>query len=314
MTDPIVYLTEADVRRLLDPQALRTALSAAFVSYSTGDASVPARIAAHSGHGLLAAMPGYVAGVGLAIKAVTLFPGNHGTDVPSHQGIIVVFDPETGTPLAVMDAASVTAIRTAASAALAADLLARTDAEVLTIIGGGVQGHEHLTAFGALRPWSEIRVASRSSSSAEALAQRDPRALVADSFEAAVRGADVVALCTDAGEPVIEAEWVGDGTHFSSVGHLNESPPVLYRRGPVFVEWRGCVSNPPPAGAGELQGLDPATVTELGELIIGRRPGRAAADQVTLYKSTGHALEDVAASLVVLDRALAEGVGLRLPR
>ena len=187
--DDLVYLTEADVRSLLSMAALRDRLRATFVAFSAGKADVPPRIAARSPKGMLAAMPGWVDGVGLAIKAVAVFPDNHGTDVPSHQGIIVVCDELDGTPLAVMDATAITAMRTAASAAVAADLLARQDASVLAIVGGGVQGNSHLQAFGDLRPWSQVLVASRSKGSAAALAARHPSGTVV-SFEDAARRAD----------------------------------------------------------------------------------------------------------------------------
>jgi ornithine cyclodeaminase/alanine dehydrogenase-like protein (mu-crystallin family) len=261
---------------------------------------------------MLAAMPGYLEGVGLVVKAVSVFPENHGTDVPSHQGLIVVCDEHTGTPLAVMDGASVTALRTAASAAVAADLLARQDSTVLAIIGGGVQGHSHLQAFADLRPWSSVRVASRSKGSAFALAARHPAAK-AMSFEDATRGADVICLTTDADQPVIDPAWVSAGAHVGSVGYHAELHPG-FLGGEVFVEWMGAAASAPPAGATELQGIDLARVVEIGRVVNGDHGGRAAPDQITVYKSTGHAIEDAAAARLVLDAALETGVGLRLPR
>lgn len=310
--DDLVYLTEADVRHLTHMPSLRAVLREAFGLLSQGRADVPARIAARTPHGLLAAMPGYLEGAGLVLKAVSVFPGNHGTDVPSHQGLIVVCDERTGTPVAVMDAASVTALRTAASAAVAADLLARPDATVLAIVGGGVQGHSHLQAFADLRPWSRVRVASRSKGSALALAARHPSG-VAVSFEEAVRGADVICLTTDADHPVVEPGWVAPGAHVGSVGNRAELHTGLLA-GTVFVEWAGAASEPPPAGAVELQGVDPSRVVEIGQVVNGRHPGRTSHDEITVYKSTGHAVEDAAAARLVLDAAIETGVGLRLPR
>ncbi|MEN9646217.1 MAG: hypothetical protein RL238_2886 [Actinomycetota bacterium] len=310
--DDIVYLTEADVRGLLTMPALRERLRVAFGLLSAGRADVPARIAARAPKGMLAAMPGYVEGVGLAIKAVSVFAENHGTDIPSHQGLIVVCDEHTGTPVAIMDGASVTALRTAASAAVAADLLARPESTVLAIVGGGVQGHSHLAAFADLRPWSQIRVASRSKGSALALAARHPAA-TAVSFEEAVRGADVVCLTTDADHPVIEPAWVKAGAHVGSVGNRAELHPD-FTHGTVFVEWMGAAASAPPAGATELQGIDLARVVEIGRVVNGDHPGRTADDEVTVYKSTGHAVEDAAAARLVLDVALEKGLGLRLPR
>lgn len=310
--DDLVYLTEADVRGLLQMPALRARLRDAFALFSSGQADVPPRIAARAPLGVLAAMPGYLAGVGLVVKAVTVFAGNHGTDVPSHQGLIVVCDEHSGTPVAIMDGTSITAMRTAASAAVAADLLARPEATVLAIIGGGVQGHSHLSAFADLRPWSSVRVASRSRGSAIALAARHPAATVS-SFEAAVRGADVICLTTDADHAVIDLSWVSPGAHVGSVGNRAELH-TGFTNGTVFVEWLGAALSAPPAGAVELQGIDPARVVELGSVLTGAHPGRTSADEITVYKSTGHAIEDAAAARLVLDEAVAKGVGLRLPR
>lgn len=310
--DDIVYLNETEVRQLLHMPDLRARLRDAFGAFSGGRADVPPRIAARSPKGVLAAMPGYLEGAGLVLKAVSVFDGNHGTDIPSHQGLILVFDERTGTPLAVMDGASITALRTAASAAVAADLLARPESSVLAIVGGGVQGHSHLAAFVDLRPWTEIRIASRSMGSALALAARHPSAK-AMSFEKAVRGADVVCLTTDADHPVIDLSWVKPGAHVGSVGNKAELPVAL-THGTVFVEWMGAATSPQPAGATELQGIDPARVVEIGRVVSGDHPGRTAHDEVTVYKSTGHAVEDAAAARLVLDLAVEKGIGLRLPR
>ncbi len=314
--DDLLYLTEADVRAALTGPGsgpeLRARLRDAFAAFSDGRADVPARIAARAPGGFMAAMPGYLEGVGMVVKAVSVFPANHGTDVPSHQALVLVFD-ERGTPVAIMDGASVTAIRTAASAAVAADLLARPDSTVLAIIGGGVQGHSHLQAFADLRGWGDIRVASRNHAAAEALAARHPLATVASSFEAAVRGADVICLTTDADHSVIDPSWVAPGAHVGSVGNKAELHPG-FTEGTVFVEWRGAATTPPPAGATELQGIALERVVELGEVLLGRHPGRTDASEVTVYKSTGHAIEDAAAARLVLDHARAGGTGTRLPR
>ena len=312
-SEPIVYLTEADVRALLDIGALRTMLARAMVALSDGTTSVPARVSANAPHGLVAAMPGYVPDIALELKAVTVFPGNHDAGLPSHQGVIVVFDEHTGVPTAIIDAASITAIRTAVTASLAADLLARRDATTLAIIGAGVQGHAHLDALADRRPWREIRIASRNGDHAATLAALTPHGRVT-TFEDATRGADVVCLCTDAPAAVIDASWLAPGTHLSSVGFHGELPVEAVTNGSVFVEWHGAATNPPPAGAAELQGLDTSRLTEIGEVIAGRHPGRQSYDELTVYKSTGHAVEDAAAARLVLDAALASGTGLRLPR
>lgn len=312
----IRYLTETEVRASLDGATLRRRLAAALVAHSRGEAVVPPRISAIGPSGLVGAMPGYVPGVGMAAKLVTVFPGNHGTGRPSHQGVIVVFDPDNGEPLAIMDAFSVTAVRTAATAALAADLVSRKDSQTLAIIGAGTQGREHLAAFAGVRAWREIRIASPNADRASALAATDDRARVT-TIEQAVRGADVICCCTDARSPVLDPGWVAAGAHVSSVGTFGELPAALVPPpggGPVFVEWRGAARFAPPAGAPELQGLPDEALSELGEVIDGVRPGRTEDAQITVYKSTGHAVEDIAAAAVVLDAAQHSGAGRSLPR
>jgi alanine dehydrogenase len=311
----LLYLSRVDVERLLDVDAMLDALGKALVIFSSGITSVPPRAGARVGErGLLGTMPGYVPGVALEVKLVSVFPGNHHHGLPSHQGLIMVFDEDTGAPLALMDGTYITAIRTGGTAAVAARLLARDDATVLAILGAGVQGGSHLETFPRIRDFQEIRIASRDLGKARALAARHPRAKVADSFEAAVRGADVVACCTDAREPILRHEWLKEGAHVSSVGGTfgPELDAETIAAGRVFVEWRGAATNPPPAGAVELQGLDANGLTEIGEVIAGTKPGRLSRDEITIYKSTGHAIEDAAAARLVYDRAKAEGAGITL--
>jgi ornithine cyclodeaminase/alanine dehydrogenase-like protein (mu-crystallin family) len=121
----------------------------------------------------------------------------------------------------------------------------------------------------------------------------------------------VVCCCTDAHEPILRAGWLAPGAHVSSVGGTfgPELDPAIVRTGRVFVEWRGAATTPPPAGAHDLQGLDPAAVTEIGEVLAGTRPGRTSRDELTVYKSTGHAVEDAAAAGLVYRRAVATGTG-----
>lgn len=308
----LLYLSRADVERLLDLDVMLDALAGAFIVFSSGITSVPPRAGARVGdRGLLGAMPAHVPGVALESKLVSVFPANHALGIPSHQGLIAMFDEDTGTPLVVMDGAYITAMRTGGSAAVAARALARRDASVLAILGAGVQGGSHLATFTRALAFKEVRIASRDRAKAEALAARHAGAVVAGSFEEAVRGADVIACCTDAREPVMRRGWIKDGAHVSSVG--GTFGPELDREtiaaGRVFVEWRGAATNPPPAGAVELQGLDPDTLTEIGEVLAGTKPGRQADGEITVYKSTGHAIEDAAAARLVYDRARAAGAG-----
>jgi len=311
----LLYLSRADVEGLLDVDAMLEALARALVLFSSGVTSVPPRTAARAPDGLLGVMAGYVPGVALEVKLVSVFPGNHGHGVPSHQALIGLFDEKDGTPLALMDGTYITAIRTGGTAAVATRALARQDSNVLAILGAGVQGGSHLETFTQVRNFKEIRVASRDQAKAAALAARHPMARVAASFEEAARGADVVACCTDAREPVIRREWLKPGAHVSSVGGTfgPELDPETMAAGKVFVEWRGAATNAPPAGAHELQGLDENAITEVGEVLAGTKPGRTSDHDITIYKSTGHAVEDAAAASLVYARALAEGAGVKLP-
>jgi alanine dehydrogenase len=310
----LLYLSRADVEGLLDVDAMLDALAGALAAYSRGAASAPARTAIRLERGLLGVMPGFVPGVALASKLVSVFPANEEQGLPTHQGLIALFDEQNGAPLAVMDGTYITAIRTGGTAAVAARIPARKDASVLAILGAGVQGWSHLQTFPRIRDFKEIRIASRSHERASDLAAHHPRAHPAASFEQAVLDADVVACCTDARQPIVRLEWLKPGVHLSAVGGTfgPELDAETVRASHVFVEWRGAATNAPPAGAHELQGLDPSSITEVGEVIAGTMPGRRSDDEITLYKSTGIAVEDAATAGLVYERALREGAGTRL--
>ena len=307
----MLVLTRSDVEELLDLDALVGALARAHEELSSGAVSMPPRIAATTDEGLLAAMPAYLPSVGLGCKLVTLFP--HNTDRPTHQAAIVLFDPENGSPVALIDGTYITATRTAAVAALAARLLARADAKVLAIIGTGVQARTHARAFASVRDWTEIRIAGRDRAKTEALAFE--LGATPASFEDAIRGADVVAATTHSAEPVVRVEWVAPGTHVSSVGYNapgSELDPQLVRAATIVVESRDSSFAPPPGGAPELVGVDPGSVAELGELVSGTRRGRTTPVEITLYKSVGVAVQDLAAAALVLAAARDREVGLEI--
>src|SRR5438270_10975802 len=204
----LLYLGREDVESLLDVDAMLDALAEVLVIYSSGAASVPPRTALRLGdRGLLGLMPGHVPGVALEAKLVTVFPANDERGLPSHQGLIALFDEITGSPLAVMDGTYITAIRTGGTAAVAARVPARDDAPLLPLLGAGVQGWSHLETFPRVRDFKEIRVASRNHERAADLAAHHARAHATASFEQAVLGADVVACCTDARRPILRLDW-----------------------------------------------------------------------------------------------------------
>ena len=310
----MLVLSRADVRRLLDLDQLLDALERVFVELSAGRTSVPPRIAAETERGLLAAMPGYADGI-LETKLVSVFAGNHEVGLPSHQATIALFDDATGKPLALMDGTEITAVRTGAASAVATRALARPDARVLAVLGAGVQARSHIDAATRVREFAEVRVASRSAEHARALADEVGGTAWA-SFEEAVAGADVVCACTDAGQPIFSTESLEPGMHVTSVGASRDGPeldPAVMGRGLLAVESR-IAFEPYPAGAHELQGLDPSDAVELGEILAGTREGRTSPEQITIYKSMGHAVEDAAAAGLVYRRALEDGVGTDVER
>jgi alanine dehydrogenase len=307
----MLVLSRHDVEGLLSVPAMLDALEAGFLAYSTGGASVPPRTAARAPAGLLGAMPGWVDGRGLALKAVTVFPGNGERRLPTHQGVITLFDEQDGSLLSVMDGEHITAMRTGGGAAVSVRALARSDAKTLTILGAGVQGHSHLATVPHVRDFTSIRICSRDPVRAAALAAADPRCTVLSGFEQAIRGADVVCCCTDAREPITRYDWFDAGTHVTSVGGTfgPEVDADTVRLARVFVEWKGAAESAPPAGAHELQGRDAATITEVGEVLAGLKPGRQSDAEITLYKSTGSGFEDAVVARIVYDAAVAAGVG-----
>jgi len=314
----VLALSRDDVAACLDESELIDRLADAFVACSNGTTSVPPRVAAFSGAGLLGAMPAYASGI-LETKLVSVFPGNEGTATPTHQALIAIFDPDDGRPLALLDGTHITAVRTAASAALAVRTLARADCDVLTIIGAGVQGDAHARLVPQVRAFAEVRVASRTYEHAAALAARHAGRAVA-SFRDAVDGAAVVCLCTDAPAPVVAAEWIAPGATITSVGASGgtgadgELDRALLGRARLFVESR-VAFEAPPAGAAELHGVDASVrdaASELGEVLAGRRDGRRDEREILVYKSMGHAIEDAAAAAIVYARARAEGRGVEV--
>lgn len=313
-TDHVLVLGPEDVAGLLDPGALLEALATAFAAASAGTLQAPARTELPLDHGALLLMPGHRPGGPAIVKHVGLFGGNVARGLPHHPATICAFDEETGLLRAVLDATYLTAARTAGAAALSIRLAARPDARVASVIGAGPVAEAHLRILPAVRDFAELRVAARRADGAEALAAAHGARAVA-SIEDAVRGADVVCLCTSATEPVVRPGWLAPGTHVTSVGYAppgGELDPALARAGRLLVETRDAFA-PPPAGCTELAGLDPAAAAELGEVVAGHRPGRVADDELTVYKSMGSVIEDLAAADVVIRRAEALGAGRRIP-
>ncbi|MFB4295242.1 ornithine cyclodeaminase family protein [Actinomadura sp. NTSP31] len=307
----VLVLDREATRAAAPPEAVLEAVRTALIAVAAGGVSAPPRVAARSGRGLLGAMPGHVPGLGLSAKLVSVFPGATAGDHGAHRGIVAHFDAETGRPLAVMDAEAITAVRTAAAATVAMRALARPGACRIAVIGTGTQARAQ-TELVAPLDGVELVVGARDPGKAERLVAGLPAGSTAAGVEAAVRSADVVFCCTSSREPVLRRSWLRAGAHLSSVGGSDgpEFDAETLRASSLFVEWPGAVTEPPPAGAWELQGTDPAGARLIGDVLAGRRPGRRSAAELTLFKSTGHAALDVAAASVVYRAARERGLGI----
>ncbi|MFI6551386.1 ornithine cyclodeaminase family protein [Streptomyces prunicolor] len=312
----VLLLGDADVKRSLAYPELITELRVAFIDLSSGRAHAPAPAIAETDAGDLEALPAATSGA-LAVKAITVFPGNHNLGLPSHDGLVVLFDRSTGTPIAVIGAGALTARRTAATTAMATDRLRPAGARVLTIVGAGVQAHSHLAALTEMYDYEEIRVVDQHPQAADRLAAEHAGARVVLSREAAVRGADVICLCTSTDRPIIDRSWLTGPVHVNSIG-FGAGPEVdaaTIRDARIFVESRARALLPPPSGAHELVGVDPKEVTELGEVMSDPTPGgRCGPEELTVFKSTGNAIEDATAANIVYRNALALGLGARWAR
>jgi alanine dehydrogenase len=300
----MLVISRAEVEELLAPATLVEAVAGGFRALSAGEVEAPPRQAVEVERGALLTRSGRRAGGPVVVKLVGVFPRNADT----HPSMICLLDAGTGRALALMDGAHVTAMRTAAGSTLSIRLAARDGARVLSVIGSGVQARAHLRLLAP--QFEEIRVCARNAAAARALAD-DFGARVTD---APADGADVICLATGAPEPVLRAGDVAPGTHVTSVGYApprGELDPELVRRARLLVETRGAFA-PPPAGCGELAGMDPASATELGEILLGRAAGRTSPDEITVYKAMGHVAEDIVAAELVHRLAREAGAGIEI--
>jgi ornithine cyclodeaminase/alanine dehydrogenase-like protein (mu-crystallin family) len=323
----MLLLNRHEAESLLDLGRLIEALGPAMAELSAGRVSMPDRIMTHVPErgGLLAAMPVYRGATRtLSTKLVSVFPENEAQGIPSHQAVILVFDAETGTASALMDGTFITAARTAAGSALSARLLAREDAHVLVIIGTGVQARAHASALPRVRAIREIRVVGRNSQNAARLAAEitSEQGIQATAFEAVAKtfaGADIICAATHSAEPVVKGDWLQPGTHVTSVGlnsHGCEVDVAAVLKALVVVESREAALAPNAGGSNDLKwpirdGLMVADhiYAEVGELVSGAKPGRTSAEQITLYKSVGVAVQDAVAAHLVLEAAKKQGLG-----
>jgi ornithine cyclodeaminase/thiomorpholine-carboxylate dehydrogenase len=308
----LLAISGSEVMRLVEPGTAIEALAEGFRALSRGEVQAPPRPKVDvPGKGFSLAMLAWAPGRPISLKTVNVFEANHARGLESHQALVSLFDAETGAPLAIVDGASVTGLRTAAAAVLTVRELARKDARTALVVGAGVQGREHVRQLGLARPFTEIRVFARNAEAARRAAAGVPNARVVTDLQAAVRTSDVVCLTTSSATPVIEEAWVQRGTHVASVGFAppgSELPAALIERASLFVEARTAFA-PAPVGCAELAGRDPARGAELGEVLLGTKPGRTSEAQVTLYKSMGNAMEDMVVANIAFAAALKAGAG-----
>jgi alanine dehydrogenase len=297
---PILVLDESAVRRHLHLPELITALAPALAAFSAGKVEQPVRLVmpvdAHRGY--FGVMPAYTGALGA--KLVTFYPGNR--DVPTHNALVVLFRPETGEPLAVMDGRLITELRTAAVSAIATDLLARKDAATLCLLGAGVQAASHLEALRLVRRFTEVRVWSPRRAAGFAAHHG---VTLAASAETAVRGADVVVLATDSPVPVLDGGWLAAGAHLNAIGACRpdwrELDDTTLHRARLVVDSREAAL----VESGDVMAA-PGIAAELGEVIADPALGRTDPHQVTLFKSLGLAVEDVVAADLVYRATLEE--------
>ena len=322
----LLVITQAEVAELLPMPRCIDVMEEALSAVARDEAVLPLRqmVELPSGEGdLLATMPAYLAG-DAGLKVITVFPRNEGTDFHAHQGIVVLFETERGTPVAVIDATAITAIRTAAVSGAATRALARPDAGDLAILGSGTQARSHLEAMAAVRPLRRIRVWSRTEERARAFAEaeaarRGVEIEVSASPRDAVVGADLVCTATSAREPILRGPWLSPGAHVNAVGYSGprgrELDAEAVARARLFCDRRESVLNE--SGDFLLARAEGAVdddhiAGEIGEVFIEKVPGRMSPDDITLFESLGLAVEDLAAARAVHDGALERGAGTRV--
>jgi ornithine cyclodeaminase len=290
-----------------------------------GEATMPLRTVFAIPDGAFAVMPAALANPStVGAKLITVLPKNHGTKYDSHQGAVLLFDTDHGALLSVMDASSITQIRTAAVSGVATDVLAKKSATSLGILGAGVQGHSHLDAMMAVRPITTVKVWSRNQASAEKLAQRARDqyrvdAKVVASAKGASTDTDIICTTTSSTEPVLFGEWLSPGVHVNAVGasqnHAREVDSATVVRSRLYVDRRESALKEPgdiitPIRNGEITADH--IVGEVGEVLIGTAPGRASDQEITLFKSLGLAIEDLASAHFLYAEAKRVGAGVEV--
>ena len=300
-TDQPLFLNEEQVRQHLRMADLIPAMEKALIDFSTGKVTQPVRsvIKVDPPGGFLGLMPALTPS-GLGLKAVTFYPSNAKRGIPTHMATIFLMDPETGTPLAIMDGRLITEMRTAAVSAAATKLLATPDAKVLAVLGSGVQARSHIETLRLVRAFEEIRVWSPTRERAERFAKEV--GATATSAEEAVRGADVIVTVTSSKTPVLRGAWLKTGCHVNAIGACRpdwrELDDEAMQKAVVFIDSReGALKE-----SGDVILSAAKIYGELGEALSGKLPPRA--NETTIFKSLGMAVEDIAAATLVYRSAI----------
>lgn len=320
----IRVLSSSDVDAVVSIEDCIEAIDAAMRQYSARSVVMPVRLTTKvPGLGDHLCMPAALPDApALGMKTITIYPDNPKRNAPILQGLVVVNDYDTGTPLAVIDAARLTGLRTAAASAVATRALAREDAKRLAIIGSGVQAGSHLEAMLAVRPIEEVVVCSRTRASAERFVDARSsldgvRFRVVDEPREAIEGADIVCAVSSSRTPVMALEQLAPGVHINGVG--SHGPKDREVDGPTMAAARVLVDSRESALrecgdcilaiADGLFGEEHVT-DEVGDVLNGTKPGRTSDDQITVYQSCGLAVQDVAVATLAFDRAAAAGRGV----
>jgi ornithine cyclodeaminase len=314
----VLILSEENVREVLDMESCIAAMEEALAALARDELFLPLRfIVRPPAESMFGLMPAYRGGDDpvFSLKEIVVSPGNSAHGLDPHQGAVILHDGKTGLLRTVLNASAVTEIRTAAVSAVATKQLARPGARVVAVLGSGVQGRSHVQAMQAIVRDPELRIWSRNPSHAEALAL-ESHAVVCETVEEALDGAEIVCTTTASREPIVRREWLAPGAHVNAVGSSIPTARELDARtvaaASLFVDRRESTLNE--AGdyllAVDEAGIGPDHIrAELGEVLVGAHPGRTADDELTVFKSLGLAVEDLAAADLSVRRARERGVG-----
>jgi ornithine cyclodeaminase/alanine dehydrogenase-like protein (mu-crystallin family) len=326
----VLVLSHRDVLAALQPDACVAAMAEVLAGHARGETFMPLRsvMMPPDAPGFMGLMPGWSRGRGdgtgditgaFALKAVCIMPGNPARGLDAHQGLVTLFDGETGVPTAILDASAITAVRTAAVTAVATGALARPDAATLAVLGAGTQARAHLRALAGVRAFERVWVYAPTTAHAEDVAAEAGTAgvTVADSAQEALRDADVVVTVTSAREPVLRREWLKPGAHLNAVGAssptMREIDTATVAASALFCDSRESLRNE----AGEFRlAVTEGLITgvehvraELGEVLAGTAAGRRDAGELTMFRSLGLAVEDLAAAQCAVAAATEQGIG-----